>query len=120
MKIEPVHTLEDSIARCQLQAQHQRGGGNPAVGLMHLLPERMSNTRSLIPQFRARSDQRLVGLDHLQVAQRPVEPSETELTPPRPKSAVAQLGHGHERHDPGPAAKEGANVLRLGQGARIK
>lgn len=83
MKIEPAHTLEDPIARCQLQAQHQRGGGDPAVGLMHLLPERMSNPGSLIPQFCAATDQRLVGLDDLQVAERPFQPSEMELAPSR-------------------------------------
>ncbi len=113
-KVQPGDAFEDPVAGHQLETQHQGGGGDPPVGLMHLLQERVTGPAGLVAQLGAPPDQRRVRLDDVQVAERALEPTQPEFAPSRAQSTELQLGNGHERDHPGARANEDPSPLGVG------
>lgn len=120
MHVETSYALEDSVARHQLQAEHDSRSGDPAVSLMDLLGQGMAGPTRLGAQHSAPIDERLAGLDHVEVGKGALQTAQAELAPPGPHRAVAQLGHGHERHDTSTPADDLTSSLGVPRGTRIE
>ena len=61
--VESREPLEHGIAGQQLEPERKRGGGDPAVGFMNLLAERVTQALGLVAQLGTSEDELLATLD---------------------------------------------------------
>lgn len=120
MDVKTGHGLEDSVAGHEFQAQRDRGSGHPSVGLVDLLGQRVSSTARLGTDIGAPIDKRLVGLDDVEIGEGSFELAESQFTPASADGAVAELGDGDKRHDPGSTVDDAASGLSMRRGTRIE
>lgn len=82
--IQPWQTIEDGVARDELEAELQSSGCHPTVGLMELLPKGMTQPSGMIPEEGTSSNEFVARLDSHELDQRSLKASAPQLAPALP------------------------------------
>ena len=95
--------LENAIVRDERDAEAERGGGDPAIGIVLPLAERVTNLHAVGAEARVGGDELVAGVDDFDSGDLGVELPQTRVAPAAPERSVAQVRHGLERHERGSA-----------------
>ena len=94
---ETRHLLEDDDVRDQIEVTNDRCCCNPAVGIVNLLCECMTDRTARCLQLGTARSERVGGFDGGCACGLALEAASSKLSPLRDDRAVAQLGHGDHR-----------------------
>jgi hypothetical protein len=94
---EARHAAEDPVVGDERNAKPQRGRGNPAIGIVLSLAERVADGFAIHSQLRADLDKLRAGVDDLGALDLRVELEHPCWAPAAAQRTVPELGDGLER-----------------------
>src|SRR4029450_5082757 len=91
LKLELRGVFENAIVRDERDAEAERGGGDPAIGIVLPLAERVTNLHAVGAEARVGGDELVAGVDNFDSGDLGVELPQTLVAPARPAALEGQV-----------------------------
>ncbi len=108
----PGGSFEDAVVRHERDAKSERRGGNPAIGVVVTLAQRVPDPFARDPQLDVGPHEITAGVDDLGASNLGIQAVQAGAAPSAEEGAIAELGDGLERKEGRTADKEGLIAMR--------
>lgn len=105
-------SFENAVVRYKRDAETERGGSDPTIGVVSALSQGVPGPRTRDPEFDIGTNEITTGVDNLGASDRRIQAVQGDVAPAAEHCAVSEFRHGLEREESRTAHEYGFVVFR--------